>query len=130
MITIQEFRDNYLVAQAFTNVSDLAILSTQETVRCLIDLNCIREDCRITVWSLAIAHFLTLSDPSCGLPLNGVTEVKNEADQVKFSPRSINELESTQWGFMLREALRQCRCGSGGGFYYTDDYVPNYGCGC
>lgn len=106
MLSILEFRGYNLVSEQFVEVPDAQIQQALELAQCLLCI-CVPEECRIAAWSYAAGHVLELTVSGCGIPLTGVSEVQNEADRVKFAPRGVNELESTRYGSILKQILRQ-----------------------
>lgn len=107
-VTLDEFRGLSLLTDAYVEVTDLDVLQAQELATCFLPcLTCLPEVCRVQAGVLAILHTLELTNPACGIsPLN-IVSIANESDSVKFGPRGIAQLESTQWGSILRELLRQ-----------------------
>lgn len=102
--------------EAYASMADLSISG----------LSLLEEKCRMQAGALAIAHLAELMGEGCGVPLTGVTSVQNDTDRVTFGKRSDSELESTKWGFQLRQLMRVCqRCPT---FYYGDQ-VPRTGFG-
>lgn len=94
--------------EAYDSMADLSISG----------LSGIEEKCRLQAGALAIAHLAELMGEGCGVPLTGVTSVQNDTDRVTFNKRSDSELESTKWGFQLRQLMRVCqKCPT---FYFGD----------
>jgi hypothetical protein len=106
MLSILEFRGYSLVSEAFADVSDSQVQLALELAQCLLCI-CVPDECRIAAWSYAVGHVLELTVTGCGLPLTGVSEIQNQADRVKFAPRGLSELESTRYGAILKQILRQ-----------------------
>jgi hypothetical protein len=106
MLSVLEFRGYTLVSDSFTEVSDSQVQLALELAQCLLCI-CVPEECRIAAWSYAVGHVLELTVTGCGLPLTGVSEIQNQADRVKFAPRGLSELESTRYGAILKQILRQ-----------------------
>lgn len=110
MITDIEFQSYTIVSSQFPDLTSAEIFEYSDLSDMMISgLIELPEHCRVKAGALAVAHVVELMGGGCGVPLTGLSSVANDQDKVVFNTRSLSELESTKWGFMLLQVMRSCQ---------------------